>query len=170
MRQFNELLEHFCDICVVEYSHTQMTRRHFPMKRKNRIIGTALVATMAVTSSFTLWANSYEKGEHGSRFEHRMKGGKHGFKGDCAGRGGYGAGKFMDREYTADEISTLAEARLIKRGNPNIRVGEVKATDTGYSVTIVTSDNSLVEERNLAKNGMALEKYQHIQERKKASQ
>ncbi len=36
---------------------------------------------------------------------------------------------------------------------------------TGYKVTIVTKDNSLVRELDLADNGMPLKRYKHMQER-----
>ena len=64
-----------------------------------------------------------------------------------------------------DEIRTLASARLLMKGNPNVKVGEIKANDKGYSVSIVTRDDSLVKELTLAKNGMPLERFERIQER-----
>ena len=70
----------------------------------------------------------------------------------------------LDRELNADQIRTLAEAHLIMQGNPNVRVDEVKPMENGYTVTIVTQDNSLVEELKLAKNGMLQERYERIQQ------
>ena len=148
------------------------------MKRKNKIITTALVATVAISSSFALWAESSKNGEHSYFSEHRIKEGWNGQKGECGRRGGEHKnrggehrmegrfdGKNLEREFTADEIRTLTSAKLIRKGNPNIKVGEVKSTGNGYSVTIVTKDNSLVEELSLAKNGMDLDFYQKIQKR-----
>ena len=158
------------------------------MKRASKIVATAFVGVLAVTTSAALWANSDSQEEHGweghrDHSEHRMKWGEHGkkkgehrkMKGEhkkgCSHRGGkHGAfGKYMEREYSAEDIRTLTQAKLIKRGNPNIKVGEVKAIDNGYSVTIVTQDDSLVREFELAKNGMPLEKFQRIQKRMEAS-
>ena len=120
------------------------------------IIAAGLIAT---TSAFAWYGESQdaEGGKHKS--EYRMKGGKHraGMMMKMAGH--------MDKEFTADEVRTLSEARLIMKGNPNVRVDEVKPTDTGYNVTIVTQDNSLVEELNLAKNAMPLERYEAMQKR-----
>ena len=85
---------------------------------------------------------------HGKRGEH----GRHGMK-------GLKLKEHMSRSYTADQIRTLNEARLIRMGNPNVKVGQVTPTANGYKVTIVTKENSLVEELDLAKNGMPLERY-----------
>ena len=71
----------------------------------------------------------------------------------------------MDREFSADQIRTLSQARLIMKDNPNLRIDEVTSTDSGYNVTIVTQDNSLVEELKLAKNGMPLERYETVKQR-----
>lgn len=72
----------------------------------------------------------------------------------------------MEREFTAGEIRTLVSAKLIMKGNPNIKVGTVTTVEDGYKVTIVTQDNSLVEELDLAKNSMPKERYQKMLERK----
>jgi hypothetical protein len=57
------------------------------------------------------------------------------------------------------------EARLIMKGNDNLKVGKVSSTRSGFEVSIVTRDDSLVEELELAKNGMPLKKYERLQER-----
>ncbi|MCB2099528.1 MAG: hypothetical protein KDE22_01570 [Rhodobacterales bacterium] len=68
-------------------------------------------------------------------------------------RGGPGPRMFRgDRDFTADEVRTLAEARMIMRGNPNLKVGTVtKKDDDTYTVTIVTKDDSLVREYEVSK-------------------
>lgn len=84
-------------------------------------------------------------------------------------KGGFGGGKFdrkemFERSYDKEQIRTLTEARLIMQGNDNLKVGKISATGNGYNVRIVTKDNSLVEELELAPNGMPLDRYQRIQE------
>ncbi|MBR9909031.1 MAG: hypothetical protein GYB33_01610 [Gammaproteobacteria bacterium] len=116
----------------------------------------------ALLTTGLVYAEQGEKGERGDcdrgkRGGHHMMQGGHHFKKD--------RGEMMEREFNADQIRTLAEAKLIMHGNENLMVGQVLATDTGYSVTILTRDGSLVEEKALAKNGMPLDKYQHILER-----
>ena len=134
--------------------------------KKKTLIATALATAFTASFAFASWSyqDSSDQRGHGYRGcgyeQHMGKGGK---------LGGRFHGKFMqermDRVLTADEVRTLQEARLIHRNNPNIKVGEVKATDSGYTVTIVTQDNSLVKELSLAKNGMRLEHYNRMQQR-----
>lgn len=85
----------------------------------------------------------------------------HGFMGG----GHHKAGKMMEREFSADQVHTLVEARLIMKGNPNLKVGKVSAIRDGFKVTIVTQDDSLVEEYELAKNAMPREKYERMLKR-----
>ncbi|WP_299733523.1 hypothetical protein [uncultured Endozoicomonas sp.] len=137
--------------------------------KKTTLIAAAL-ATVFTTSSAFAWfgddngGNDGGKGRcmGGDRKGHFMKGerGKHGKRGNFK--------EHMDREFTAEEIRTLNEARLIMQGNDNVQLGEVTATDNGYKVTIVTKDNSLVKEMELAKNGMPLERYEAIKARMEA--
>ncbi|AMO54861.1 hypothetical protein [Endozoicomonas montiporae] len=95
------------------------------------------------------------------RGERKARAGQRGHKGP-RGQAGH---KMMAREFTADQIETLTEAKLIMRGNDNLKLGKVTSTDNGYNVTIVTQDNSLVEEQQLAKNGMPLDRFEKIQKR-----
>jgi GDP-D-mannose dehydratase len=54
---------------------------------------------------------------------------------------------------TADQAKILVQARLIRRGNDRLKVGEVTAKDDNtYAVQIVTLDNSLVREINIDRN------------------
>lgn len=127
------------------------------MKKTTPVIA-ALVTVFATSSAFAWWGEG--------------PGEAHGDKGGCKyehrGEGMRGA-KFreqMNRELTASEVKTLQEARLIHMNNPNITIGDVIATDKGYKVSIVTKENkSLVEEFELAKNGMRLEHFEAIQRR-----
>lgn len=50
---------------------------------------------------------------------------------------------------TKEQIETLMEARLIRRGNPNVKLGEVQEVGENFAVTIVTQDNALVRELTL---------------------
>ena len=87
---------------------------------------------------------------------HRFSG-----KGMMAHRGGRGPGmgspgmrgdhrgpeNTKDLSLTTDQAKKLAEARLIMRGNPHLKVGAVKEKDADtISVDIVASDNSLVSQ------------------------
>ncbi|MET4692862.1 hypothetical protein [Endozoicomonas lisbonensis] len=125
------------------------------MNRKTSIA--FIAAGLITTTSAFAW---YGEASDSEVREHRMKGGRH-----HAGMMMSRLSGHMDKEFTADQVRTLSEAKLIMQGNPNVRVDEVKPTDTGYSVTIVTQDNSLVEELQLAKNAMPLERYQAMEKR-----
>ncbi len=67
------------------------------------------------------------------------------------GRGGPGVrGAQKDLKLTVDQVRKLAEAQLIIRGNPNLKVGQVKEKDADtITVDIVASDNSLVSQREV---------------------
>lgn len=53
-----------------------------------------------------------------------------------------------DLALTVDQARKLAEARLIMRGNPRLKVGAVKEKDADtISIDIVASDNSLVSQQ-----------------------
>ncbi|MHB1204199.1 MAG: hypothetical protein ACYCZX_01420 [Rhodospirillaceae bacterium] len=64
-------------------------------------------------------------------------------------RGERGVGeKARDLALTTDQAKKLAEAHLIMRGNPHLKVGAVKEKDADtISVDIVASDNSLVSQQ-----------------------
>jgi hypothetical protein len=65
----------------------------------------------------------------------------------------FGGGPGKDLNLSADQVKKLAEARLIMSGNPNLKVGSVKAKDADtYTVDIVTADNSLVLQREIDKH------------------
>lgn len=121
--------------------------------KKSLIIASLLAATLS--SGYVLAdrdenrKGGWDKKASHSHMHHGRKGGK----------------ELMNREFTADQIRTLNEARLIMHGNPNLKVGKVNSTKTGYEVTIVTQDNSLVETKQLAKNGMSLEAHERAKER-----
>lgn len=121
--------------------------------KKSLIIASLLAATLSsgavlADSDYDRKSGYDKKGQH-SHMHHARKGGK----------------EMMNREFTADQIRTLNEARLIMQDNPNLKVGKVTSTKTGYDVTIVTKDDSLVETKQLAKNGMSLKAYEQAQER-----
>lgn len=90
----------------------------------------------------------------------KCDGPRHGFMGEKIDRK-----ELFQRSYNKQQIRTLTEARLIMKGNENLKVGKIKATDSGYTVNIVTQDNSLVKKLELAANGMPLERYERIQKR-----
>jgi hypothetical protein len=73
----------------------------------------------------------------------------------------------FERKLGIEDIRTLSKAKLIMRGNENLKIGEITKTKTGYNVAIVTQDNSLVKTLDIAANGMPLKKYEHIKERMK---
>lgn len=68
-------------------------------------------------------------------------------------KGGKGMGRDRDLNLTAEQVRTLAEARLIMRGNDRLKVGEVvQKDDQTYTVQIVTVDGSLVREFDVDKD------------------
>lgn len=100
-------------------------------------------------------------------------------KGDCHGRDkhhgemghmGFGGKDMLTREFTPEQIRTLMEARLLMKGNPNVQVGDIKATKDGYSVNIVTKDKSLVETLDIAKNGLPKDMSDRMQARMQEKQ
>lgn len=130
--------------------------------KKTTLVAAALV-TVFTASSAMAWKGDGPRGGH-----ERGKGGCKSELREHHGKGMRGAGfrEHMNRELNAGEVRTLQEARLIYMNNPNITVGEVTSTDQGYKVTIVTKENqSLVEEIEVAKNGMRLERFEAIQKR-----
>ncbi len=136
--------------------------------KKNVVIAAALSSVLVTSSAMAWWGDHDEgkRGDHGCSYSQQegMKhhGGMHGEKMRPRLQ------EHMNRTLTADEVKTLQEAKLIYKNNPNLKVGEVKATDTGYSVTIVTKkEDALVKTVDVAKNGMPLDRYQMIQERMK---
>lgn len=123
------------------------------MKKKLLMIS-ALVAAISASSVFAMPGGKdcnqgFGMGKHGGPFKaHHME-----------------PEEMLARELSKDQIRTLIEARLIMKGNDNLKVGKVSSTRTGFDVAIVTKDDSLVEELELAKNGMPLKKYERLQER-----
>ena len=71
----------------------------------------------------------------------------------------------LEREFNADQIRTLMEARLLMKGNENLKVGPISKGRDGFIVTIVTQDDSLVDELEVAANGMPKDAFEHIQKR-----
>jgi len=65
-------------------------------------------------------------------------------------RGPRGAVPGRDLKLTTDQVRKLAEARLIMRANPNLKVGAVKEKDADtITVDIVAADNSLVMQQEI---------------------
>lgn len=82
----------------------------------------------------------------------RFRGGPHGGPRMMIHRGGRGPGMAQgekrDLALTTEQAKKLAEARLIMRGNPNLKVGAVKEKDADtISIDIVAADNSLVSQQ-----------------------
>lgn len=124
--------------------------------KKSLIIASLLAATLGSAAVIAERDKSgdCDRGEHrhmrhhDGMSEHHMRG-----------------GKMMDREFSAEQIRTLTEARLIMQGNENLQVGKISSSDNGYTINIVTKDGSLVEEREVAKNGMPVEMYEKMKKR-----
>ena len=135
------------------------------MINRKLTIATALAASMAASSAFAWWGENDSRGNQSQGYEQCQKRGGPGHHGKKFRFSGKNMAEFMKREFTAEQIRTLQEAKLIMKGNPNIKVGEVKATKTGYNVTIVTKENSLVRELDLAKNGMPMKRFNKVQEK-----
>lgn len=115
--------------------------------------------------------HGHHKGHKGDQmagdFGHRGHKGGHKDRHDFKGGFERGADRkaLFERQFSADEIRTLTSARLLMQGNDNLKVGDIETTDKGFNVSIVTKDNSLVEELALAPNAMPLDKYERIQQR-----
>jgi hypothetical protein len=94
------------------------------------------------------WQAAGDKG-HGGR---TMMHGHFGHGGFMRGHGGFGTfaliggdGMGRDLNLTTDQVRKLADASLIKVGNPRLKVGAVKEKDANtMTVDIVTQDNALV--------------------------
>ncbi|GAA5317421.1 MAG: hypothetical protein AseanaTS_26260 [Candidatus Pelagadaptatus aseana] len=123
-----------------------------------------LTATLITASATTALASSYDDKDEYRDCDSRKYGKmmKHhgGFMGNP-----HNPREMMTREFNAEEINTLMQAKLLMRGNDNLKVGKIEPTPNGYTVAIVTRDNSLVEELELAPNGMPLKRFEHIKER-----
>ena len=82
-------------------------------------------------------------GHHGGGM---MKGGGPG------GGGGYGMQQRAE-PYTADEVRTLMEARMLRHAPDTVELGEVSDNGDTVTVTIVTKDNGgLVRELEISKD------------------
>lgn len=85
---------------------------------------------------------------------------------DCPGpgpgmmgrQGGPGRRFDADREFTADQIRVLTEARLIRMGDDDeLKVGEIReSTAKSYSVQLLKADGTVARTIELAKNGMPM--------------
>ncbi|MTI12098.1 hypothetical protein [Sansalvadorimonas verongulae] len=126
------------------------------MKKASVQKAAALALGMTVASSAMAWGwwdNDKDHNDERGYAEHCMENGKH--RGHMKGWFHGDKEQLVSRELTVDQVQTLVEARLIRMGNDNIKVGQVTANDDGYSVTIVTArSGDLVETIELAKNGM----------------
>lgn len=71
----------------------------------------------------------------------------------------------LEREFSAEQIRTLTEARLIMKGDADHKVGKIDSNDKGYTIAIVNQKGELVEERQVAKNGVSIEKLERMQKR-----
>lgn len=137
------------------------------MKKQSFILTSAFILTLTATLGATsVFADRGEsRGDCNPEFKQEMM--KH--------HRDFGREEFADkrlkrkemfeREYSADQIRTLTQARLIRQGNNNLQVGKISSTQSGFIISIVTQDGSLVEEKKVAKNGMPLEMYEHIKAR-----
>ena len=115
---------------------------------------TVLVLGMAIAG--TALAGNWNNGQQNGR-----SGGLKGNNPDCvmqtAGLGRPTDDR-MNRELTVKQVETLAEARLIRMANDNLKVGEVEPTENGFTVTIVTAKSGdLFQTYELAKNGMPVQ-------------
>lgn len=127
--------------------------------KKRLLIASLLTGCLAATP---LLAEDHGKG-HGCDRERSMK--HHAFGGGFSMGGKMNKKEMFEREFSADQIRTLMEARLLMKGNENLKVGKIASAGDGYTVSIVTQDDSLVKELNLAANGMPQEMYEKVQKR-----
>ena len=122
----------------------------------------AVVIGLTVAGSAIAWGG-HDGGR--SKSEHHM-GRYEKFNGGCGMGRWLGRDELMARELSAEQIQTLAEARLIMMGNENLKVGTIKTTEDGYSVSVVTTKSGdLVRTMELAKNGLPMQMVLRMEER-----
>ncbi|MBX7198875.1 MAG: hypothetical protein K1X51_05815 [Rhodospirillaceae bacterium] len=116
----------------------------------------ALVETQEISTRTGLPAHREGRlGEMRQRFRGGEHAGSHGGPRMMTQRGGPGMDRGekrgsngKDLALTTDQAKKLAEAHLIMRGNPHLKVGAVKEKDADtISVDIVAADNSLVSQQ-----------------------
>ena len=123
----------------------------------------SLLAALAISTLLSGAALAYDnddrgcRGEYGHKNERMKHGGFHGRPNIKA---------IMDKEFSAEQIRTLAEARLLMKGNDNLTIGNINPTESGYTIEILTVDGSLVDSIEVAKNGIPMEHYQRMLKRK----
>ena len=118
----------------------------------------ALIATLVTATLFATPAFAGDRG-HGCEGGHRGPGHHAGFLGKVSPE------ELLSREFNAAEIRTLMEARLLMRGNENLKVGAISPKKSGYTVAIVTQDDSIVKELDLAANGMPKKHFERMKKR-----
>lgn len=111
------------------------------MNKKTKLgLVTAAVITGMTAFGVASYADSDERGDC-----HWKRGGHHSMMMQHRGGMGFFGGEPRETAYTADEIRTLGEAFLLRRNNPNLKVGDIRKNETGnYLVDITTVDDSLV--------------------------
>lgn len=125
---------------------------------KTSVIQTARLKQLLIATTATLiLGSSVASAGHGDR---KCDGPRHGFTGEKVDHKA-----MFKRRYDKQQIRVLAHARLIMQGNENLKIGKIKVTKTGFTVSIMTKDDSLVRKWKLAPNGMPLERYEHIKAR-----
>lgn len=137
------------------------------MKKQSLILTSALalLMTAALGSSLALADRGDGRGECNPELKREMIKHHRDFDGEGSGGKRLKRKEMFEREYSADQIRTLSEARLIMQGNDNLRIGNITSTEKGYTIAVVTQDGSIVEEKQVAKNGMPIEMYEHIKAR-----
>lgn len=133
--------------------------------KKTLVLATCLSTAIALTSA-AVNANPENSSNCEKHHAMDMKGKRHGPR----MMGFAKTPESLERELTKEQIHTLMEARLIMKGNDNVKLGTITDSEDGFEVTIVTQDDSLVKTVSLAKNGMPQRMYNRIKARMEASE
>ncbi len=118
------------------------------MKTSGKIATAVLVVAMAGLGAGTVATAKGGFGGYCDQHPRMMMGKRMGMQGGPGWR-------FAKRELdlTEQEVRTLTEARLIRRGNDRLKVGKIaKKDDQIYRVDIVTVDDSLVRQLEIDKD------------------
>jgi hypothetical protein len=64
---------------------------------------------------------------------------------------GHGSKDRPSEPLSSEDAGRLIETHLQKRGNPNLKLGDVETEDDHFIATIVTKDDSLVDKLKIDK-------------------
>lgn len=115
------------------------------MKTNKRLIATTLMTAALTLGTATAMA------DHGGGWFGGHGEGKSEMCDGKGKRGGHHKGMQTDLKLNADQVKTLAQARLIKKGKTDQVIGTVTpAANNTFDVQILNADNTLLETQNIS--------------------